>query len=119
MRDAVETMSDAFEITVLENQNAEKTCDEDPNQEKCEVNCELTPEDPSCEVNCTLTPDDPACELVCNENEVIVEGECVVPNTDDKKLNNTGCFGSLKSPMLIVLSTIVGGLFIVARRRNI
>ena len=119
MRDAVGTMSDAFEITVLENQNAEKTCDEDPNQEKCEVNCELTPEDPSCEVNCTLTPDDPACELVCNENEVIVEGECVVPNTDDKKLNNTGCFGSLKSPMLIVLSTIVGGLFIVARRRNI
>lgn len=117
MRDAFGTMSDPFTITVLVNQNVEKTCEEDPDQDKCEVDCDVTPGDPSCAVDCVATPEDPSCEVVCNANEELVDGVCVIPEVAPEPEPDTGCFGVVGSFGFILFSLISGGMFIFIRKK--
>ncbi len=127
IKDSNGGISDPFTLTVLENPNASKTCEEDPNQDKCQVDCdvtpehedcvvdcEVTPEDPNCVVDCEVNPEDPTCEVDCEVNPE--DPSCEIPD----KTPDTGCFSGIgnRNSLVVYLIGVIGGLGIIFINRR-
>jgi pullulanase len=106
-------ISDPFTLTILA--APEETCEENPNQEKCQEEplvCEEGYEEQDGE--CVLVE-----PVTCENGFELVNGECqlVEPNPDDSPL--TGCFSSLQitSIYVIGLTLFGGGILFFLRRK--
>lgn len=108
VKDSEGGLSEIFTLTIKEKIVVEVSCDEDPNQEKCEV----VP--PVCTDDQTLIDDVCVNIPVCTDNQALVDNECIdnelpepLPNPDD----STGCFGSIGSRSLIIfgIMALIGG----------
>ncbi len=112
IKDSFGGISDPFTVTVLA--KAEETCEENPDQDKCEPEplvCETGYEEVDGE--CVLIEE----PLVCDDGYEEVEGECVLiePEPEPK----TGCFSSItigRSIIGLVMASIAGVLFFFRRK---
>lgn len=121
IKDEFGGISDPFTVEIKVNPNA-VSCEDDPDQAKCELTCEEDPNQEKCEQplvceegyilqgeECVLIEEPTVPE--CNPGFILEDGFCV----REEVVPETGCFGEIKLSLLSIAAISLLGFVIIRR----